>query len=122
MVANGRHNWVQADLRCLLCGRIEGRVYGEAPQHRRTGVSLRPNQFSAFRPAASSGPPIPLSGAERFRCSICGGHIMLDELEFFSTYDPVNLEDEPERPRRGRPPKPWRQPRDQRLEELGLAG
>jgi hypothetical protein len=48
---------------------------------------------------------------------------MMDEVESFSTY--ADVEDELEsRPRRGRPPKPWRRTADAPtwLDELGIAG
>ena len=50
---------------------------------------------------------------------------MLDEVESFSTYADVADEDELDnRPRRGRPPKPWRQTTDvpSWLDALGIAG
>lgn len=50
----------------------------------------------------------------------------MDALETFATYPDLvaeDLEDE-ERPRRGRPPKPWRSPTGTPtwLDELGIAG
>ena len=48
---------------------------------------------------------------------------MMDELETFSTY--ADIDDELDvRPRRGRPPKPWRRTADAPswLDELGIAG
>ena len=53
----------------------------------------------------------------------CGGGVIMDELETFSTYEDVD-DDLDERPRRGRPPKPWRRPPEAPtwLDELGIAG
>jgi hypothetical protein len=48
----------------------------------------------------------------------------MDEVETFSTYDDVDDEME-HRPRRGRPPKPWRRGTAAALswlEDLGVAG
>ena len=47
----------------------------------------------------------------------------MDEVETFSTYGAIEDEDEP-RPRRGRPPKPWRAAASSPdwLDELGIAG
>jgi DNA-directed RNA polymerase subunit N (RpoN/RPB10) len=109
MAMAGRKDWVQADLRCLMCGRVIGRLVGPLPAgnpDKRT-LAGRPPQFAAFRPADSSVPATRLVGGEQFRCTTCGGAVIMDELETFSTYADVDEERE-EHPRRGRPPKPWR--------------
>ena len=48
---------------------------------------------------------------------------LMDELERFSTYAEVD-DDLDQRPRRGRPPKPWRRTAESPhwFEELGIAG
>jgi DNA-directed RNA polymerase subunit N (RpoN/RPB10) len=124
MTLAGRKDWVQADLRCLMCGRVIGRVVGPLPTDadRRT-LAGRPPQFAAFRPANTSVPAVRLIGGEHFRCTTCGGGVIMDELETFSTYEDID-EDLDERPRRGRPPKPWRRPAEAPtwLDELGIAG
>jgi hypothetical protein len=81
-------------------------------------------QFAAFRPADASQPAVRLVGSERFRCDACGGILMMDELERFSTYDDDVDEELEHRPRRGRPPKPWRHTASapEWLSQLGLAG
>jgi DNA-directed RNA polymerase subunit N (RpoN/RPB10) len=117
-----RHDWVQADVRCLLCGRVLGRLIGPLPAGRKhLGTAGQRVAFAAFCPSDRSQPAWRLDRAERLRCSTCGGGVLVDEVEVFSTYDePV---DEPEpRPRRGRPPKPWRRAPDWRLAGFGLAG
>jgi hypothetical protein len=125
MAMAGRKDWVFADLRCLMCGRIVGRLVGPLAAGefaRRSATSAAP-QFAAFRPADSTQPAVRLVGGEHFRCSTCGGGVLMDELETFSTYDDV--EDElDERPRRGRPPKPWRRTQSSPdwLGQLGIAG
>jgi hypothetical protein len=83
----------------------------------------RPPHFSAFRPADTSAPAVRLLGGEHFRCTTCGGAVIMDELETFSTYADIDDESE-ERPRRGRPPKPWRRATTPPgwLESLGIAG
>ena len=119
----GRKDWVQADVRCLLCGRVLGRLVGPVPADQAGQRSLvRAPNFAAFRPADPRLPAVRLAGGERFRCSTCGGGAYLDELETFSTYDDVDDEAE-RRPRRGRPPKPWRRATTSAwLAELGIAG
>src|SRR6266536_1003456 len=121
----GRKDWVQADLRCLMCGRVIGRLVGPLPpdEAARRALAGRPPQFAAFRPADTSVPAVRLEGREHFRCTTCGGGVILDELETFSTYEDVDDEVD-DRPRRGRPPKPWRRPAEEPnwLEQLGIAG
>jgi hypothetical protein len=125
MAMAGRKDWVQADLRCLMCGRVVGRLVGPLPvgELARRSVAGAPPQFAAFRPADSAQPAIRLIGGEHFRCSICGGGVLMDELETFSTYEDIE-DDLEDRPRRGRPPKPWRraQTSSNWLDELGIAG
>jgi hypothetical protein len=125
MTMAGRKDWVQADLRCFLCGRVVGRLVGPMPAGDAAGRSLagRPPQFAAFRPSDTSVPAVRLVGGEQFRCTTCGGGVMMDELETFSTYEDIDDELD-ERPRRGRPPKPWRRAPNSPswLEELGIAG
>jgi hypothetical protein len=121
----GRKDWVQADLRCLMCGRVVGRLVGplrtdDAAQR----AAGRKPQFAAFRPADGNVPAIRLDGREQFRCTTCGGGVLMDELERFSTYEDIGDDLDEERPRRGRPPKPWRRPPAEAnwLGELGIAG
>jgi DNA-directed RNA polymerase subunit N (RpoN/RPB10) len=125
MAMAGRKDWVQADLRCLMCGRIIGRLVGPLPPGDLSQRSMvgRPPQFAAFRPADSRVPAVRLCGGEQFRCTTCGGAVIMDELETFSTYADVDEELE-ERPRRGRPPKPWRRTTTEPnwFETLGIAG
>lgn len=125
MAMAGRKDWVQADLRCLMCGRIIGRLVGPLPPgdpDRRTLAGRLPH-FAAFRPADARIPAVRLVGGEHFRCTTCGGAVIMDELETFSTYAEVDEEHE-ERPRRGRPPKPWRRTEAEPawFETLGIAG
>lgn len=126
MVMAGRKDWVQADLRCLMCGRVIGRLVGPLPAGDPAKRSLagRLVQFAAFRPADSRVPAVRLVGGEQFRCTTCGGGVIMDELETFSTYADVGDEELEERPRRGRPPKPWRRgpSAPSWFESLGIAG
>lgn len=125
MAMVGRKDWIQADLRCLMCGRVVGRLVGPLPASdtQRRALVGRPPQFAAFRPSDDTRPAIRLVGGEHFRCTTCGGGVIMDELEMFSTYE--DIDDELEvRPRRGRPPKPWRSAATTPtwLQQLGVAG
>ena len=118
MAMVGRKDWVQADLRCLMCGRVLGRLVGAL-----AAVTAGKPRFAAFRPADAATPTVRLMGGENFRCQTCGGGVIMDELETFSTYEDIDDELE-QRPRRGRPPKPWRRTVTPTawLDELGAAG
>jgi DNA-directed RNA polymerase subunit N (RpoN/RPB10) len=122
----GRKDWVAADLRCLMCGRVIGRLVGPLPagsDPTQRSLAGRAPHFAAFRPADGNVPAVRLSGGEQFRCTTCGGAVIMDELETFSTYSDIDDEME-ERPRRGRPPKPWRRTTSEPtwLDALGIAG
>jgi hypothetical protein len=125
MAMAGRKDWVQADLRCLMCGRVTGRLVGPLPPGDETRRSFAgaPPPFAAFRPADASGRAVRIVGGEQFRCTTCGGGVIMDELEMFSTYEDIDDELD-ERPRRGRPPKPWRPAATAHdwLSDLGIAG
>jgi hypothetical protein len=118
-----RRDWVQADVRCLLCGRVLGRLVGPLPAGRtRIGTVGRDVPFAAFCSYERGVPARRLASPRQLRCSTCGGGVLVDDVEIFSTYDDPAPEPRLGRPRRGRPPKPWRQAPDRRLAELGLAG
>jgi DNA-directed RNA polymerase subunit RPC12/RpoP len=123
MAVIGRKDWVQADLRCLMCGRVAGRMIGPLPAAMRH-LTCGPPSFSAFRPADDREPAFKLVGGEQIRCPTCGGAVLMDEVETFSTYPDTDIEDTEPRPRRGRPPKPWNRPTTQPrwFEALGIAG
>ena len=109
-----------------MCGRVVGRLVGPAPTpSERTLRRGYPPRFAAFRPIDPTQPATRLNGDEQFRCHACGGGVMMDEIETFSTYLDVDDEtDAEERPKRGRPPKPWRSPAGAPawLDDLGIAG
>src|SRR5947207_12577470 len=85
-----RHDWVRGDVRCLMCGRLLGRLLGTARSStngdRPTG---HPEAFFAFRPLHPEGPMVPFTSEMRFRCVVCGGVGALDDVEVFSTYDEI---------------------------------
>ena len=108
-----------------MCGRVIGHLVGPLPPGDlvKGASAAQPRHFSAFRPADGKDPAVRLQGGEHFRCTTCGGAVIMDEVETFSTYPDIDEEDE-ERPRRGRPPKPWRRSPSEPnwLEALGIAG
>jgi hypothetical protein len=111
-----RHDWVRGEVRCLMCGRLLGRLLGAArPQDNGDRSAGHPVAFLAFRPLDPPGPIVPFAPGLRFRCCLCGGAGALDDIDVFSTYDeaPADEEDEQRehegnrpRGRPGRPPRP----------------
>jgi hypothetical protein len=89
-----RQDWVRAEVRCLMCGRLLGRLLGSAQKHENGDRSAGyPVAFLAFRPLDPPGPIVPFSARLRFRCALCGGAGVLDDTDVFSTYDEEPLED-----------------------------
>ena len=121
--AAGRTEWLKADLRCLMCGRTVGYLVRPLrPVEAESSGADQPLQFTTFRPPITSAPPVRLIGGEQFRCATCGGSVITDQQETFSTYAEVDEEVE-ERPRRGRPPSRLRHGDiANRMKELGIAG
>jgi hypothetical protein len=111
-----QRHWVQADLVCLQCGRAVGRVAGAAGCE---PFSVKGYSFSVFRPADRHQPVRRLRRKEHFRCDVCGGNVLLEHVEHFTTYD--EQEEAPVAHRRGRRPTPMPRMVDPRLIELGLA-
>ena len=105
-----RTDWLKADMRCLMCGRVLGQLVSPLPPVRAAiAAAEHARQFTTFRPPDSSAPPVRLSAEEQFRCTTCGGSIIVDQQERFSIYADVDdVQAVRERPRRGLPRKPWR--------------
>lgn len=112
-----RHDWVRGEVRCLMCGRLLGRLLGSAQQHENGDHSAgRPVAFIAFRPLDPTGPIVRFTPGLRFRCTLCSGAGALADVEVFSTYDeppphPSSEDEEHAEERRprgrpGRPPRP----------------
>ena len=81
-----RLHWFQAEVHCLQCGRLVGRVLGPVavgcpprwPRHAGPAV---------FRPAGPNGPARALVATQRFSCTVCGGSGVLEEFEESTTGD-----------------------------------
>jgi hypothetical protein len=87
-VRRHRHDWVRGEVRCLMCGRLLGRLLGSAQPHENGDRSAgHPVAFIAFRPLDPPGRIVPFTPGLRFRCSQCGGAGALDDVDVFSTYD-----------------------------------
>ena len=106
-VSASRTQWLEADLRCLMCGRVVGHLVGPLRLVNSAGMrSERTVRFAAFRPADSSFPALRLIGGEQFRCMTCGGSVIVDQLERFSTY--IDVGERTSRLPEARAPRPHR--------------
>jgi hypothetical protein len=83
-----RRDWVRGDVRCLMCGRLLGRLLGTT-RARENGdrTAGHPVAFVAYRALNPTERIVPFSPDLRFRCTVCGGAGALDEVEVLSTYD-----------------------------------
>src|SRR5438132_3319267 len=119
-----RRDWVRGEVRCLMCARLLARLLGSRKGNRTDErSSAAPVSFFAYRSMESDKRVVALSPGTRFRCADCGGAGVLDDVDFFSTYDeaPVAVEDEePVQHGPGRPPRPMR-PADPARQGLALA-
>jgi hypothetical protein len=90
-----RRDWVRGDVRCLMCGRLLGRLLGTT-HARENGAHTagHPAAFLAYRPLDPVDRIVPFSASLRFRCRVCGGAGALDDIEVLSTReDAVPLPD-----------------------------
>jgi len=119
-----RRDWVRGEVRCLMCARLLGRLLGSRNSGRSDERSSASSvSFFAYRSVESNKRVVALSPGTRFRCADCGGPGVLDDVDFFSTYDesPIAVEDEePVQHGPGRPPRPMR-PADPARQGLALA-
>jgi hypothetical protein len=106
-----RQDLVEADLRCLMCGRLIGQLAGlvwrdaRGPRTARSSVS-----WTAFRAATPGVPEVTLTGRDRFQCRDCGGLAGMEEVSVSVVHDstpawepcPIHRD---RQPRRGRRPK-----------------
>ncbi|GEM_PF-2130422 len=88
-----------ADVTCMLCGRLCGTAKREGQG---TPLYFRSREGGEWRQVRA------ISG---LRCPSCGGSLYLDEFELKREFTAeAFLEEDAARPRRGRPPRPFRIP------------
>src|SRR5438445_8598744 len=104
---------VQADVRCMRCGRMIGSLLAFAePFADRLDPTIP--RLTFFKSSALGSQTRRLRGGERFKCAACGGSGIIEDIEPFATELISNQDDG--RPRPGRRPKPWLSRGDWRLE------
>ena len=91
--ARGQYTVYVADLTCILCGSEAGRIESNR-------VPLP--SIASFLPRGGSHATV--AEWRRLRCARCGGSLVAEDVTPVERY-PVVIEDESNRPRRGRPPK-----------------
>jgi hypothetical protein len=89
-----RQDLVEADLTCLMCGRLIGQLAGlvlrDVREARTMPSTLR---WRSFRAASADKPPALLTGRERFCCDQCGGAAVLEAITVNVVRDSVTAED-----------------------------
>src|SRR5919108_2315182 len=72
---------VEADVECLMCGRLIGELFGvlwRVPSGRPSARSIA--NLTTFRAATPGAPSRRVTASERFRCPWCGGFGMVGEV------------------------------------------
>ncbi|HEV7663716.1 MAG TPA: hypothetical protein VGQ62_09295 [Chloroflexota bacterium] len=76
-----RQRLVEADLRCLMCGRLIGHLAGLVARDARLRPAGEPAvSWLAFRPGNPGELRVQLTGREQFRCRQCGGMAVMEEI------------------------------------------
>jgi len=76
-----RQDRAVADLRCLMCSRLIGQLYGLVRRDirgERTAPSMAP--LSEFRPSIPGAPSVPVTDRAQLRCQDCGGIGVVEEI------------------------------------------
>src|ERR1700687_2273341 len=88
-----RQDRVEADLTCLMCGRLIGQLDGlvlrDVRGERGVPSTLR---WSSFRPASAGGQRVVCAGPQRLRCQECGGAAVMEAISVSVIRAPVAVE------------------------------
>ena len=85
---------VEADLRCLMCSRLIGQLYGLIRREtggQRSAPSLM--HVSEFLPSAPGARSVPVKDRAQLRCLDCGGVGVVDEIVVRRLGDSLDPED-----------------------------
>jgi hypothetical protein len=87
-----RQDRVEADLRCLMCGRLIGTAFGDVwREGERTPRS--PTHLTLFRWAQPEAATVRFTGREQFRCVDCGGFGVMEEIQVSVAAEVIPVED-----------------------------
>jgi hypothetical protein len=76
-----RQDLVEADLCCLMCGRMVGRLVGFGWRNAAAGRPTRSMvRLTAFQPLDPDQPSVPLTRQHRFRCEHYGGMAVMEDI------------------------------------------
>jgi len=87
--------YLEAEVKCLHCGHISGVL------RRQQGAAGAPIVFQNV----DGGEPVAVKSLTELRCARCQGSVYTDEFDVRYVYPKIDLLEDDERPRRGRPPK-----------------
>lgn len=105
-----RVDQIEADVECLLCGRLIGRLFGaswRSPADRRAARTI--SNLTIYRENVPGAPARRVTSFDRFRCFECGGAGLVSEVsvralneKLPTTHCPIHGE---RKPGPGRPPR-----------------
>ena len=76
-----RQDLAEADLTCLMCGRLIGQLAGFVSRDVRAERALLSTlRWISFRAASGDRPTALFTGRERFRCPECGGAAVMEAI------------------------------------------
>jgi hypothetical protein len=76
-----RQDLAEADLTCLMCGRMIGQLAGFVSRDvREERALLSTLRWISFRAASDDRPTALFTGRERFRCPECGGAAVMEAI------------------------------------------
>ena len=76
-----RQDLAEADLTCLMCGRMIGQLSGFVSRDvREERALLSTLRWISFRAASGDRPTALFTGRERFRCPDCGGAAVMEAI------------------------------------------
>jgi len=89
-----RQDRVEADLRCLMCSRLIGQLYGFVSRDSR-GQRTAPSMvhLAEFRPSIPGAPSVPVTCRGQLRCPNCGGIGVVEEILVSPAGDSLKVED-----------------------------
>jgi hypothetical protein len=90
----GCQDRVEADLRCLMCSRVIGQLFGVVWRDSRLQRTSRSMvHLSQFQPSVPGAPSVRFTSRAQLRCPDCRGFGVLEEIVVTPVRESVQLED-----------------------------